>query len=261
MGNAQRLHRTDIPSLKTSQTPDYPPQCVKTADNQEEREKGQNQKQQRLPQNANAAESNYNKTTTPYTYANPANGLWLLREHDTETRVASKRGNIEDNPESPTRMPRTPSRTAGRTSSSSISGSSRPSESMQEYMTSDSESDRSSISSINFTGFDKLIGVSDGANASRPRFKNQERLAMMQRKASDNSETDSATTGSESEGKSKGRRRRRSNQAPSSRKGGRKRKHGQLKQKKRNSGPSKSTGSPTERRPIERSNDRSIGGP
>jgi hypothetical protein len=91
---------------------------------------------------------------------------------------------------------RTPSRTEGRTSSSSISGSSRPSESMQEYMTSDSESDRSSISSINFTGLDKLIGISDGSNASRPRFKNQEHLAMMQRKASDNSETDSATTGS-----------------------------------------------------------------
>jgi hypothetical protein len=27
--------------------------------------------------------------------------LWLLREHDTETRVATKRGSIEDNPESP----------------------------------------------------------------------------------------------------------------------------------------------------------------
>jgi hypothetical protein len=107
---------------------------------------------------------------------------------------------------------------------------------MQEYMTSDSESDRSSISSINFTGLDKLIGISDGSNASRPRFKNQERLAMMQRKALDNSETDSATTGSESKGGSKGRRRG-SNQAPRSRKGGRKRKHGQLKQKKRNSGP------------------------
>jgi hypothetical protein len=73
MGNAQQQHRTDIPSLRTSQTPDYPLQCAKTADNQE-REKGQNQKQQRLPPNANAAESNYNKTTTPYTHANPANG-------------------------------------------------------------------------------------------------------------------------------------------------------------------------------------------
>jgi hypothetical protein len=84
-----------------------------------------------------------------------------------------------------TRIPRTPSRAAGRTSNSSISGTSRQSESMQEYMTSDSES----ISSINFTGLDKLIGISDGANASRPRFKNQERRAMMQRKASENVNT------------------------------------------------------------------------
>jgi hypothetical protein len=45
-------------------------------------------------------------------------------------------------------------------------------------MTSESESDRSSISSINFTELDKLIITSDGANASRPRFKNQERLAI-----------------------------------------------------------------------------------
>jgi hypothetical protein len=51
------------------------------------------------------------------------------------------------------------------------------------------ESDRSSISSINFTGLDKLIGIPDGANAFRPRLVNQERLAMMQRKMSNGNET------------------------------------------------------------------------
>jgi hypothetical protein len=107
---------------------------------------------------------------------------------------------------------------------------------MQEYMTSDSESDRSSISSINFTGLDKLIGISDGSNASRPRFKNQERLAMMQRKALDNSETDSATTGSESKGGPKGRKKQ--TRTEKRKKAGRRnRKRKQQKKTPRNNGP------------------------
>jgi hypothetical protein len=56
------------------------------------------------------------------------------------------------------------------------------------------ESDRSSISSINFTGLDKLIGIPDGANAFRPRLVNQERLAIMQRKMSNGNETESEMT-------------------------------------------------------------------
>jgi hypothetical protein len=117
---------------------------------------------------------------------------------------------------------------------------------MQEYMTSDSESDRSSISSINFTGrLDKLIGISDGAkNASRPRFKNQEeRLAMMmQRKASDNSETDSATTGSESDATATNKRKRR---VGINRRGAEARRKRRNQKKTRNSGPNPQAHLPT----------------